>query len=72
MPAPPSSTTAGLPHGLTLARLVEAVERDEDVGFCLACGAERDGVEPDAEGYPCEVCGEADVEGAQQIVMRFA
>lgn len=72
MPVHPSRTTTPLPHGLTLERIVEAVQRDEDVGFCLACGAEQDGVEPDAEGYACEICGEPAVEGAQQILMGFA
>jgi hypothetical protein len=51
---------------------MDAVQRDDDVGFCLACAAEQDGVEPDGEGYPCEICGEAAVKGAQQILMGFA
>jgi hypothetical protein len=31
-------------------------------GYCLACGEEQSGgCEPDAEGYPCEACGEPQV-----------
>ena len=34
-------------------------------GICLACGAERDGCEPDAEGYECYECGAHKVVGAE-------
>jgi hypothetical protein len=40
-----------------------------DTGFCLACGAENYGVEPDAEGYECEECGESEVYGAEQLLL---
>ena len=47
---------------VTAERVAEAVERElttlDNPGFCLACGAEADGCEPDAEQYPCESCGE--------------
>ena len=40
---------------LTAERVAEAVERElttlDNPGFCLACGAEADGCEPDAEQY---------------------
>jgi len=43
---------------------------DEDSGgFCLACGADACGVEPDARKYECEVCGEAKVYGLQELLM---
>jgi hypothetical protein len=57
------------------ATLVEAVESEmfgvENPGFCLACGEENTGVEPDARGYTCEWCGEPCVYGAEEIVMMM-
>lgn len=41
----------------------------DNPGFCVACGAERGECEPDAEGYPCEECGENAVCGAEQLFM---
>lgn len=50
-------------------RVIEAVEEDDLVGFCLECGEERDGCEPDARGYECFNCGEQRVYGAQEILL---
>lgn len=44
----------------------------DNPGFCVACGAERDGCEPDAEGYECDECGEMAVCGAQELFMVLA
>jgi len=41
----------------------------EDIGYCLACGAERYQTEPDARRYPCEDCGGDTVYGAQELLM---
>ena len=38
-------------------------------GFCLGCGAEADGVEPDARRYECEMCGENLVYGLEELMM---
>jgi hypothetical protein len=38
-------------------------------GFCLACGAEVYGVEPDARRYVCECCGAAKVYGASELAI---
>lgn len=38
---------------------------DQSDGVCLACGAWRDGCEPDAEGYPCDSCDAREVMGAE-------
>ncbi|HYT08944.1 MAG TPA: hypothetical protein VEL77_14970 [Rugosimonospora sp.] len=54
---------------LSLARVMDAAESGEYLGFCLACGAEASGVEPDAHEYPCECCGEARVYGAEEILV---
>ena len=41
-------------------------------GFCLACGAQQEGCEPDARRYECEECKERRVYGAEEILMMGA
>jgi hypothetical protein len=55
-----------------LERVMEAVQFDEMVGFCLACGHEQGPVEPDARRYECEECGERQVYGAEEILIMRA
>lgn len=50
-------------------RASELCEADNNEGICLCCGAERSGVEPDAEYYHCDECGRAFVFGVEQIVL---
>jgi hypothetical protein len=61
---------------VTAERVADAVEREftslDNPGFCLVCGAEADGCEPDAEQYPCESCGEPAVYGAAEILIAIA
>ena len=38
-------------------------------GWCNACGAEADGVEPDLTTGVCEECGEAAVAGAETFLI---
>lgn len=65
-----------LPAGLTTKKIEAAARRNQrtldDVGFCLGCGAEAHGVEPDARGYECEACGEPRVYGAEELVLMTA
>ena len=42
---------------------------DGNPGFCLACGLEVDGVEPDARRYRCEDCGALKVYGLEELLM---
>lgn len=42
---------------------------DNHGGFCLLCGAEAYGVEPDARRYPCEHCNARFVFGAQELLL---
>ena len=49
--------------------VIEAIEMDNNIGFCLACGEENDSVEPDARNYECDVCGEDKVFGAEEILL---
>lgn len=60
---------------ITEDRVCSAVENSftslDNPGFCLACGADADGVEPDAENYDCDECGESMVFGAEQVLIMF-
>ncbi len=64
-----------LPENLTVEMVTDAVERCHAgldwPGFCLECGAERDGCEPDAEGYECEECGAMAVMGAENVLIAY-
>ena len=43
---------------------------DQYLGWCPDCKAFSTGcVEPDAEGYPCEACGNREVVGAEQALV---
>lgn len=61
---------------ITLDRVIEAVERHQhsldNPGFCTLCGAEADGVEPDARKYECESCGEPGVYGADELLLEMS
>jgi hypothetical protein len=51
---------------------VEASRRDLDnPGFCICCGADAEGVEPDAREYECEACSEPGVYGAEELLLSI-
>lgn len=58
---------------ITQRKILGAVKRAlqglDNPGFCIACGAEADYVEPDARKCECEVCGELKVYGAEELMM---
>ena len=60
---------------VTLARVTEAVERAhsslDNPGFCIRCGGETEGVEPDARRCECESCGEPGVYGAEEVLLHL-
>lgn len=60
---------------ITIERVVEAVKRQlftlDNPGFCLKCGEEADGCEPDASGYLCDECGTRNVFGAEATLMMI-
>ena len=60
---------------VTHEMVMDAVDRQrfglDNPGFCMACGAEADGCEPDARKYKCECCGERQVFGAEELFWRF-
>ncbi len=57
---------------ISLDDILAAVENDRDAGFCTACGAQVEGVEPDARGYRCDECGEPKVYGAEELLITYA
>lgn len=62
-------------YPLTRKRIMDAVERSltslDNPGFCLACGYEQDGCEPDAREYECEECGAERVFGAEELLLTL-
>lgn len=48
-------------------RVLEACMGDENMGFCIECGAEHGGVEPDGRRYHCDECGKMSVYGAEEL-----
>jgi hypothetical protein len=61
---------------LTDEVIMEAIEREttglDNPGFCLICGAEPDGCEPDARNYTCDNCGAEQVFGAEELALCIA
>ena len=60
---------------VTPERVEAAVEREQtsldNPGFCIRCGADADGVEPDARKCECEICGESGVYGASELLIML-
>ena len=58
---------------ITFDRIERAVHDQmfglENPGFCLNCGADADGCEPDARKYKCEECAAKAVYGAQEVMI---
>lgn len=63
-------------ESLTLNRIVAAADESQETlsnpGFCIVCGAEAEGVEPDARRYQCEACGQNGVYGAEELMLYVA
>jgi hypothetical protein len=61
---------------ITLDRVTEAVEEAQtsldNPGFCIACGADAEGCEPDMRGGECEGCGKPAVYGAEELLIHLA
>lgn len=51
------------------AAVTEQMVGLENPGFCIACGADHDECEPDAQEYECYECGENKVYGAAEFVL---
>ena len=61
---------------ITAERVSEAVYRRmttlDNPGFCLGCGVEAHGCEPDARHCRCDSCGVLAVFGADEILLMIA
>ena len=61
---------------VTIERVTDAIERSgqllDNPGFCLRCGEDAEGVEPDARRYACEACGDPGVYGAEELLIMMA
>jgi len=53
---------------VTEEQIMEALGRDDNTGFCTACGEEHT-VEPDAVDYECSGCGAHKVCGAEHLLL---
>lgn len=58
--------------GIDLDQVMQACESNDCIGFCIECGSEQYGCEPDARNYKCEDCGAKKVFGAEEILMMIA
>ena len=60
---------------ITQDRVIAAVEDAmmslENPGFCLACGEDAYGCEPDARNYQCESCDAMQVFGAEEVMFMM-
>jgi hypothetical protein len=61
---------------VTAEAVADAVERRmislDNPGFCVVCGEENEGCEPDAQRYRCEFCHNMSVYGAEEILVSIA
>lgn len=53
------------------AAALKAMKGLSSPGFCVACGKEHKGVEPDGRKYPCAKCGGLSVYGAEELMMMM-
>jgi hypothetical protein len=60
---------------ITEERVADAVEGSvfglDNPGFCLDCGIDVDGCDPDAEKDRCDSCGAHSVYGAEQVALMM-
>jgi len=68
----PEPEAEAQPKKLDVDRVMAAVQADEGLGFCLACGEEVGGCEPDARNYPCPACSKNRVFGAEEVLLMVA
>ncbi len=54
---------------ITLERVMAALDAGGYPGFCVACGEETEGADPDTEGGECEACGRPTVYGAEALLI---
>ena len=69
------STNTKIHPSITPERVMDAVNNQinglDTPGFCIACGNEQEGCEPDARNYECEECGALQVFGAEELLVTM-
>jgi hypothetical protein len=59
-------------ESITSDRIIAGCESGDYMGFCVACGEDAFGVEPDARRYVCESCDSKSVYGAEELLLMTA
>jgi hypothetical protein len=54
---------------ISIEQVQSAIEQYQ--GICIVCGSEKDGVEPDADSYLCDECGEYSVHGGESVLFML-
>lgn len=57
---------------VNVEEVLDAVENQEHLGFCIKCGAAHEGFEPDAQKEKCSECGQMSVYGAEDILLMIS
>ena len=57
-------------ENVVLKRIEEILAEDTSDGFCVECGEEAAGIEPDAADEECAYCGKRAVYGAEQLLLE--
>ncbi len=65
-------TIKKIKEAVLLAAIERASTTTDNPGFCLACGFEQEGCEPDARQYECDECGSRMVYGAEEVLIMGA
>jgi hypothetical protein len=55
---------------ITIDQIIAAIEDDDNLGFCVKCGATAYEVEPDTRGRRCETCNAHGVYGAEELLLH--
>jgi len=61
--------TGVIQYKQNLQKLLKHCKDDDDSGYCLACGEEAYGVDPDARKATCESCKAPKVYGCQELIL---
>lgn len=60
------------PHpSITFEVIERAISDDNNLGYCVVCGHEHDGLEPDARNVECQNCSVLQVYGAAEILIMY-
>ena len=52
------------------ADLIDRLMADDSVGFCIRCGHEHSGIEPDVANAQCAACNLPGLFGVEELLVR--